>query len=80
MFLASSNSELSLTPRCAEVAVTELCPSNLPNSCKIHLNTKSIKVLTNGRHRSKFRQYTNSNINNSNVESLVNDLQENENY
>ena len=29
MFLASSNAELSLTPRYAEVAVTLLCPSNL---------------------------------------------------
>ena len=29
MFLASSNAELSLTPRYAEVAVIELCPNNL---------------------------------------------------
>ena len=29
MLRASSNAELSLTPRQAEVAVTELCPSNL---------------------------------------------------
>ena len=57
MFLASSNAELSLTPRYAEVAVTELCPSNLLNSCKIHLNTKSIKVLTYGRHRSIVRKF-----------------------
>ena len=31
---ASSNAELSLTPRYAEVAVTELCPSKIPISCK----------------------------------------------
>ena len=57
MFLASSNAELSLTPKYAEVAVILLCPSNLLNSCKIHLNTKSIKVLTYGKHRSKVRNY-----------------------
>jgi hypothetical protein len=34
MFLASSNAELSLTPRYAEVAVTELCPSKIPHLLK----------------------------------------------
>ena len=29
ILLASSNAELSLTPRYEEVAVTELCPNNL---------------------------------------------------
>ena len=30
IFLASSNAELSLTPRYADVAVAELCPSTPP--------------------------------------------------
>ena len=34
ILLASSNAELSLTPRYAEVAVTELCPSKIPHLLK----------------------------------------------
>ena len=57
MLRASSNAELSLTPRYADVAVILLCPSKIPISRKIHLNTKSIKVLTYGKYRSIVHNY-----------------------